>query len=174
MTSNHRFRERNRDIQDGTERHVWGEQEFVDGAGSVVRVRGTGTQDEEAPVIVGVVSFNLPKDTNAEVFLLSNGSDTNQKFAVITIPRDKQRQWKEGNGGVQHPTDPDFAVEFNGKRCHVTKGKFAVGETGILEIVDGQAYFRGNVTIDGTLTVNGGVVTPVVTQGTAPVPGFDP
>src|SRR4029077_5635932 len=119
------YRERSKDVQDGIERHVWGAQEDVQGAGSVVKVRGTDTDDEEAAVLnIGGVSFNLPKDSDTEVMLLSSSSDTNLKLAVLTIPRDKQRRWAEGSGGVQHPTDPEFALEFNDKIAHITKNKF--------------------------------------------------
>ena len=167
-------RSRNRDIQDGCERGCYGKLEYVKGAGAIVRVDGTDTQDEEAAVLnIGGVSFNLPEGTDTEVILLSGGSDTNLKFAVMTIPRDKQREWKEGTGGVQHPTDGSFALEFNGKRAHLTQAKFAIGGGGELEVVGGTVYIRGNLVVDGITTVNQRVVTPVVVPGTENVPGFE-
>lgn len=163
-----------RDRQDLVERHVFGAQEYVAGAGSVVRVRGTGTEDQEATVINAGYGFNLAKDTNAEVMLLSAGSDTNMKFALMTIPHDKQRQWKEGRGGVQNPLDASHALEFKDGKVHLTKGEFAVGESGIVEVKDGVVYIRGNLVVSGTVTANGQVITPTVSSGTEPIPGFDP
>lgn len=172
MTDFQQYQERTRDIQDGTERHVYGKQEYIDGAGSVIKVRGTGTIDEEAVVLnIGGVSFNLPENSNTEVILLAGGSDTQQKMAILTIGRDNQRQWAEGTGGVQHPTDADFALEFNGTRAHVTKAKFAVGENGTFEIDDGNVYIRGNVDIDGVLTASQ-VRSPSFVNAIPNVPGF--
>lgn len=173
MTSTQRYPERTRDIQDGFERHVWGEVTHVSGAGSVIKVRGTGTVDEEAPVLNNGYGFNLPKDSNAEVFLLSSGSDTNNKMAFATLPRDKQRPWKEGTGGVQHPTDKDFALEFNAKRSWITKDKFAVGQKGIFEVVGDKVYIRGSLIVDKTVTANEQVITPVTNAGTETIPGFE-
>lgn len=166
-------RERPRDLQDGIERHVWAEQTYIDGAGSIIRVKGTDTEDEECAVLnIGGVSFHLPKDTNTEVVLLSSGSDTNLKLAVLTIPRDKQRQWKENTGGVQHPTNPNMALEFNDKRAHIVNAAFAVG-AGIIDIVDGRVTIRGDLVVSGETTVNKRVITPTVDAGTAVIPPFD-
>lgn len=173
MTSFAGYGERTRDVQDGFERHVWGKLEYVNGKGSVIKVRGTGSKDEEAPVMNLGYGFNMAENSNTEVFLLSGGSDTNMKFAITTIPFDKQRKWKEGTGGVQNPTDPEKALEFNAKRAHVTDKNFAVGD-GLFEVKDGKVYIRADVVITGKATVNGNVVTPTVTAGTEAVGGFDP
>lgn len=173
MTSFERFGSRNYDMQDGFERTVWGEQEYVDGKGSVIKVNGTDTEDEEATVLnIGGVSFNLPKGSNTEVMLLSGGSDTNLKFAILTIPFDKQRKWKENTGGVQHPTDPDVALEFNGKRAHLTKGDFATGAGGVFEVVGDTVYIRGKLVVERTVTANEKVITPKGESGTESIPGF--
>lgn len=153
MTTANRFSDRNRDIQDGFERHVWGKQEYVDGAGSIIRLRGTGTEEQEAVVVNVGMGFNLAENSNTEVFTLSGGSDTTMKFALATIPRDKQRQWAEGTGGIQNPTDPERALEFNDKRAHMLD-KLAV-LAGVLEVVDGQVYIRGNLAVDGDIGVTG-------------------
>jgi hypothetical protein len=168
-----RYRERSRDVQDGTERHVWGEQEYTD-AGSIIKVRGTDTDDEEATVLnIGGVSFNIKKDSDAEVFLLASSSDTNLKMAVLTIPRDKQRRWKEGDGGVQHPTDPEFALDFSDKLAHITKNLFGVGEKGEFEVKGKEAYFRvEKLIVDGELIVNKRIKTPEVISGKEPPPSF--
>jgi hypothetical protein len=169
-----RYRERSRDVQDGTERHVWSKQEFISNAGSIIKVRGTDTNDEEAAVLnIGGVSFNLKKDANAEVFLLASSSDTNLKVAVLTIPRDKQRRWQEGDGGVQHPTDPEFALDFSDKLAHVTKNKFAVGEKGEFEVKGDEVYLRAKkVIVDGELIVNKLLKVKVIVSGEEPPPGF--
>lgn len=174
MTTFERFRDRNRDMQDTNERGVYGDIEYVDGAGAVMKVRGTGTIDEEAPVFNTGYGFKLAKDSNAEVMMVPLGSDTNNKYAVPSLPRDKQRQWKEGTGGVQHPTDAARALEFNGKRTWLDDGNYAFGNGGQIELKDGTIYIRGNVIVEGVMTVNQRVVTPTVVPGTAPVPGFEP
>src|SRR5262245_22623501 len=128
------YRGRSDDVQDGWERHVWGKKEYTD-AGAIIKVKGTDTEDQEADVMnVGAADFKLKDDSDSEVLLLSSSSDTNMKFAVLTIPRDKQRRWPEDEGGIQHPTDPDFALHFSSKLAHITKNKFAVGEKGELEV----------------------------------------
>ena len=172
MTTFADYSERTRDVQDGFERHVWGKQEYIDGKGAIIKVRGTGSEDVEAPVMNMGYSFNLKDNTDTEVFLMSGGSDTNMKFAITTIPFAKQRKWKEGTGGIQNPNDGDKAFEFNDKRAHVTDKNFAVGD-GLIEVKDGKVYIRADVIISGLATVNGNVVTPTVTAGTAPMPGFE-
>jgi len=173
MTTQMEFSDRNFDLQDGVERGVWGKLEYIEGAGATITVRGTGTVDEEAVVLNIGQAMNLPEDSNTEVFLLVSGSDTTQKYALLTIPRDKQRQWKENTGGIQNPTDPEKAVEFNEKRTHVTEDNFAVGPKGTIEVKDGVTYIRGDLVVAGVATVNGRVITPDVDPGTSPVPPFE-
>lgn len=186
MTTFNQFTDRNRDMQDGIERHVYGAQEYTD-AGAIIRVRGTGTVDEEAVVLTQGYSFNLPQDYNTEVFLLASSSDTTLKYALMSLPRDKQRPWAEGVGGVQHPTDPERALEFNAKRTYVDDSKFAT-RGGVLEIDGDNVIIRGNLRVSGDLVVNGSIVAggdistagtfrgPIVTTGVpapGPVAGFD-
>lgn len=174
MTSFTRFRERSRDVNDGTERHVWGKQEYIKGAGSIIKVRGTDTEDFEAGVLnIGGVSFNVKEKFNTEVFLLSSSSDTTLKMAVLTIPKDKQRRWMEGHGGVQHPTDDTFALDFSDNLAHITKNKFAVGEKGELEVKGDTVYIRGNLVVEKIITANEKVKTPEVINGTDKIPGFE-
>jgi len=145
MTSFTNYRESHRDQQDHIERHVWSEQKYVKGAGSIIKVRGTDTKDEETAVtVVGSgTSFNLKKDHNAEVFELSGGADTTLKLAILTIPKDKQRKWKEEHGGVQNPLDNEWALDFGKEKAHVTKKEFAVGKDGEFEIDKSKnVYFR--------------------------------
>ena len=75
---------------------------------------------------IGGVSFNVKEKFNTEVMLLASSSDTTLKMALLTIPKDKQRRWEEGHGGVQHPTDDTFALDFSDSLAHLTKNKFAV------------------------------------------------
>lgn len=179
MTTFNAYTARNRDMQDGIERHVWGELEYINGAGSVIKVRGTDTGDEEATVMNSGYGFNLPKDFDAEVMLTYGSSDTNQKYATLQIPHNYQRQWGEGTGGIQHPMDPDRALEFNDERAHLLD-KLAV-LAGVLEVVDGQVYIRGNLSVDGDIgvtgssSVNGARIGPLPAgAANVTVPGFNP
>ena len=175
MTSFTHYRERSRDINDGTERHVWGKQEYIKNAGSIIKVRGTDTEDQEAGVLnIGGVSFNVKEKFNTEVMLLASSSDTTLKMAILTIPKDKQRRWEEGHGGVQHPTDDTFALDFSDSLAHLTKNKFAVGENGEFEVRGDTAYFRcKKVVFDGEVVVNKLVKAKEIVQGTESIPGFE-
>lgn len=143
MTDFTNFNDRNRDQQDGTERGMWGERTYITGAGSHMSVRGTGTLDEEVAVLNIGYSFNLPYNSNAEVVMLSLGSDTNDKVALLTIPRDLQHPWAEGQGGMQHPTNPNRRIEFNADETWIKDGVYIIGHDRAVNVtVDGQ-----NVTI---------------------------
>jgi len=173
MTSTIIYSETKRNIQDGSERHVYGDMEYVPGAGSVVKVRGNGSEDDEVPTMVTGYGFRLPKDTDAEVLVFASGGDVNNKVALLTIPHDKQREWKEGRGGIQNPMDPTHALEFKDGNLHLTKGTFSTGDGGTIEVKDGQIIIRGNVVVTGQMTVNGGIITPSVSPGNDPnVPAF--
>lgn len=174
MTSFTRFRESRRDMNDGLERHVWGKQDYWKGAGSTIKVRGTDSGDEEAAVLnLSGVGFNVKKDFNTEVLLLSSSSDTTLKMALLTIPKDKQRRWEEGHGGVQHPTDDEFALDFSDDIAHLTKEKFGVGAKGQFEVKGNEVYMRADkVIITGELIVNKKVWTPDVGNKTEDPPEF--
>lgn len=154
MTTYNHHRTRNRDQQDLVKRHVWGSVEYTD-AGAILTVSGTGTTDEEVPVLNTGYAFNVPKDYNTEVMLISFGSDTTLKYAIPSIPRDKQRPWKENAGGVQNPIDPAKALEFNPKRAHVKEKNFALGDNGEVELLDGVLYIRVPVVIDASIQIKG-------------------
>ena len=179
MTSFTYYRESHRDQQDHIERHVWSEQKYVSKAGSIIKVRGTDTKDEETAVtVVGSgTSFNLKKDHNAEVFLLSGGADTTLKLAMLTIPKDKQRKWKEEHGGVQNPLDNEWSLDFGPKLAHVTKKEWAIGKDGEMEIdKDKNVYFRldgqKEHIVDGIGYINNKLYTPQVVNGKKKPPGF--
>jgi hypothetical protein len=165
---------RSRDVQDGLERHAYGELKYHD-AGSIIKVKGTDSADEEVTVLVmGSGNFKLKKDHDAEVFLLSSSSDTQLKVAVLQIPHDKQRRWPEAEGGIQHPTDPEVAVHISDKLTHVTKNKFGVGEKGEFEINGDKGVFRvSKLIVDGELVVNKKIITPEIVQGSEKPPGFE-
>lgn len=158
MTTDRRFSDRNRDIQDGTEVHVYSKKEYVKDGGSVVRVKGTGTTDDEVIVANSGYGFNLPEDSNAEVLVMADGSDMTRKIGFMQIPHDKQREWPEGTGGTQHPTDPSRFIEFNGDETHLSDGVFILGkEKGVKVTVSGgeitmeftKLTLKGNVEIEG-------------------------
>lgn len=154
MTSFQGFPIRNRDQQDFVERHVYGKIQYIDNAGAVIKVRGTDTEDQEAPILNMGYGMQYPENTNAEVFLVAHGSDTDQKYAIMTIPRDKQRKWAENAGGIQHPSNGDRAVEINNNETWLKDGTFILGhEKGVKVTVSG-----GNVTIECTkLTIKADV-----------------
>src|SRR5262245_5982701 len=167
------FRERSRDVQDGTERHVWGELEYPE-VGAIIKVRGTDTKDEEAEVLnISGVSFKLKKDADSEVFLLASSSDTTLKMAVMTIPKDKQRRWAEEHGGIQFPLDPEFALDFRKDLAHITKNMFGVGKDGEFEVKGKEAYLRVmTLIVDDEVIDNKQIKTPQITEGSEKPPGF--
>lgn len=168
MTSYNGYPGRNRDMQDMLERHVYVDMEYVPNAGSVVKVKGTGTEDQEVPVIATGFGFRAPKDTDLEVLVVGGGSDTNLKFAMLQLPADKQREWAEGRSGVQNALDPTHAIEFRDGRAHITKGTFTVGDGSIFEVTPTGVIIRGNLAVSGVITSSERVVAPVVVQGISP------
>jgi hypothetical protein len=147
MTTFNQFTDRNRDQQDAYERGLWGQLEYTDKSGAVLKVRGTGveggTLDENVPLLNTGYGFNVSQNYNTEVLLLSMNSDTNQKYAVASIPRDKQRKWPEGTGGVQHPTNADKFVQLDDDSIWLKDGVFHLGnDKGLTIEVDG-----GNVVL---------------------------
>lgn len=173
MTSFNDFQERNRDMQDGVERFIWGKLEHFN-TGATIKLRGNGTEEEEVIVINSGQGMNFPENHNTEVIVIASGSDTNMKFALLTIPRDKQRPWKEGTGGVQNPMDPAKAVEFNDKRTHLTEGNVAIGMDGIFEVKDGKVYIRAELVVEGQITSNNRFKSPNPgINGREDIPGFE-
>jgi hypothetical protein len=135
-------------MQDGIERHVWGKQEFVKDAGSIIKVRGTGTEDQEAPVFNNGTGMHLPENFNTEVILFASGSDPNLKQAMLSIPKDKQRQWKENTNGVQYALDSARALQFDPKRAYLDDANFAT-RGGVFEVKGDDIYVRGNLYVSG-------------------------
>ncbi len=173
MTTQQRFGDRTRDQQDGTETHLWDEIEYVSDAGAILKVKGTGTQDEEVTLLNSGYGFNLPSNTDTEVTLFAAGSDTNNKYGIPHIPPTKQRPWKSGTGGIQHPNDPDKAVEFGDKNTHLTDAIVALGLAGILEVNNGTVYIRGDLVVSGSSSATNRLGA-IPAGGATPVPGFDP
>jgi hypothetical protein len=168
MTTRQDFAARNRDMQDATERHTHEQASYPEGgAGMYIKVKGNGTEDEEVQVLrIGGVWLHLPKGTNADVYMVAGGADTNQKHAMTDIPRDKHRKTKVGTAGIQHPTDPDLAMEISDKGIRITQGKFAVGENGAFEVKGNDTYVRGDLHIGGVVRAN--------SSGTPNIPAFEP
>lgn len=169
MTTFNQFSDRNRDQQDGIEKHIWSKQEFTD-AGSIIHVKGTGTEDFEAVVINNGIGMHFPNDTDTEVFLLASSSDTNLKHAMLSIPRDKQRKWAENTNGIQHATDPSRALEFNSKRAYVDDANFATRD-GVFEVADGKVYIRGELVVSENVSSAGTFQSPNVPNTPLPVGG---
>ena len=163
MTTKNSFDSRNRDMQDGTERHVHDELTYDDAAGAIIKVKGNGTEDPDVYVLrIGGIWLHLPKGTNADVFLLAGGADTTQKHALLDIPRDKHKKTKAGTTGIQHPTNPDISVEVSDKGVRVYGDNFAVGKDGDFEIKDGKGIFRKGLTVVGGIKADT-IETPELT-----------
>lgn len=173
MTTQNLPSDRNRDQQDGVETQTWGTIEYVDGKGAVLKTNGTGTIDEEVTLINTGYGFNIPQDSDAEVTVLSAGSDTNGKYAMPHIPHEMQRPWKENAGGVQNPLDPNKCLEFSPNMTHIRDTLVALCESGILEIQDGgEVIIRGNLRIQGEIQAGGNISTPGTVFGAVgPDPG---
>lgn len=155
------YRSRNQDLQDSVERGLWGDVEYVDGAGSVISVRGTGTLDEEIPVLNLGYGFNPGPNANAEVVMLALGSDVNDKVALVTLPRDMQHQWGPGEGGIQSPNNPERRIEINADETWLKDGTYAIGNNKELTVTVSGGNITlatgGNLILNGDLTVNGNV-----------------
>lgn len=139
------------DVEQSIERGVAGTFTNQGDAGRVMSVRLTDWEDVELPVFNLGYSFTLPPNTNAEVLTFALGNDVNDKVAVPQLPRDKQYQWPEGTGGIQHPTDPDRRVEFNKDETHHTDGVHVFGPNKEIKIT----VSGGSVTLEvaGTLDI---------------------
>lgn len=159
MTTTRHYPQLNRTAQDGFERHVFSRLEHT-ATGAVVTVKGTGTEDIDAPVLNTGYGVNYADGMNTEVFLVASSSDTGQKFAIMTIPRDKQRKWEAGKGGIQHPSNPDKAIEFGDDGVWIKEGVVFLGDDKKIKLtING-----GNITLEtagdldfkcGKLTHNG-------------------
>lgn len=147
-----------RDRQDHVERGMWGDLAYQNGAGAYLKIRGTGTVDEEVTLLNLGYGFNLPVDSNAEMVMLSLGSDVNDKVALASIPRDKQHPWGQGQGGVQHPTNPDRRVEFNDDELWLRDGNFALGDNKEVKVIVSGGVVT-ITTIGATNITSGGAMT---------------
>lgn len=126
-----------RNAQDVIERHVYSEL-TITSTGAKVSINGNGTQDVDVPVLFLGQLHNMPKDTNAEVHIIGNGSDTDLKYALVTGPRDKHYKSKVGESWGQNPLDPKSRVGYtpNGVRLAANTDKQTIAEwsTGMFEI----------------------------------------
>lgn len=154
-----RYRSGRNDQQDYIERGVWGGSEDVPGAGQMMRVRGTGTEDLEVPILSLGYSFNLGgSDANAEVVMLSLGSDVNDKVALPCLPRDQAFQWPVGTGGVQHPTDPQRRLEYNNDETWLKDGNYKLGDNKEVEVIIAGGVVTITVTGDTNINSTGNMV----------------
>lgn len=171
MSTFNRFADRNRDQQDGIERHIFAKIEKIDKAGHIIKVKGNGTEDEEA-VFLNILGlgFSWPDDTEAEVHLLSMGSDTNAKFAIVTIPRDKERKWPKKANGLQKWDDPQKFLQFGEKRIHLSDKNIALGDKAQIEIKDGKIYIRGDLYVEGEIRAKKDIHTPTIRSLNSDVP----
>lgn len=140
--------------QDIATRGVWGERTDVDGAGSIMRVRGTNGDQLEVPVVNFGYSFNLPVDFDAEVIMINAGSDPNNKVAIPVLPANLQYQWPQNTGGIQDPNDPARRIEFNPQETFLSDGVFVIGQNREMTItVDGTNV---SITTAGNLNISAG------------------
>lgn len=164
MTTKNTFSDRNRDLNDGLERHIFEKMEPVEGGGHILKVKGTGGSNDQEVVYlnVGGIGIHLPANTDAEVHLLSSGSDTHLKFGIVAIPHDKERKWPEGANGIQHWNDAERFLEFGKDRAYLKDKAVAIGEGGVLEVKGGKLYIRGDLHISGEIRAGGDVHTPTI------------
>lgn len=149
--------------QDYMERGVWAGSQNVEGAGMTMSVKGTGTVDMELPIVNFGYSFNLGSgDYDSEVIMVALGSDVNDKVAIPVLPRGLQYQWAAGTGGVQHPTDPNRRVEFNGDETWLKDGNYKLGNNKEVEVVVDGGSVTINVSGDTNINSSGGmnITTP--------------
>ena len=143
-----------RDAQDVVERHVYSELE-VTSTGAKVHIKGNGTEDVDVPVVFLGQLHNMKKDTNAEVHLIGNGSDTDLKLAFVTGPRDKHYKSKPGESWGQDPVDPDTRHGYtpNGFRMAAKDKTIAEWSAGMFEIdvKNKMVYFRVPVKFGDTI-----------------------
>lgn len=143
-----------RDAQDVIERHVYSELQVTD-TGAKVLVKGNSTQDVDVPVLFLGQLHNMKKDTNAEVHLIGNGSDTDLKYAFVTGPRDKHYKSNPGESWGQDPVDPDARVGYtpNGVRLAGKEKTIAEWSEGMFEIdvKNKMVYFRVPVKFKETI-----------------------
>lgn len=144
-----------RDIENIVRLAVWGELKQDEKKGTRININGSSYSQDDIAVLNSGYGFNLSKDSDAEVLLLSIGSDVNQTIAIPSIPWKNQRPWRVNTGGIQNPLDPEKAFEFNKTRSHLLDPNFAIGENGILEVKGDTVYIRGNLIIEKDLDIGG-------------------
>jgi hypothetical protein len=145
--------ERNHIAEDTSERHLWGKLEHVDGGGTVIKVKGNGTEYDEAILLtINGIGMHLPADTDAEVIVFPSGSDKHTLIAIATTPHTKERKWKEGTNGQQSAADPNKALEFNKDRTHLTDVNVTIGRDGAIEVIGGKITVRGDLHVTGKVT----------------------
>lgn len=134
-----------RDAQDVVEKHVFHTLEITD-TGAQVSVKGNDTADVQVPVLVTGQIHHMQDDTNAEVFIIGGGSDTDLKMAVVTGPRDKHYKSAKGESWGQDPMDPQARLGYtpNGVRLAAQNKTIAEYLTGMFEIdvKNNVIYFR--------------------------------
>lgn len=163
-----RYRSRDYDLTETVGRGVWGSLEYINGAGASLTIRGTGVVHEEVPLVNLGYGFNLSDDSDAEMILLSLGSDVDDMVALASIPRDLQFAWPAGQGGVQHPTDPSRRLHF-GEDTWLTDGTFVIGAnrshtlvvTGSDAVITTAGGQTINIGADGTINISGNATVSV-------------
>jgi hypothetical protein len=148
--------------------------------GTTVDLEGNGTHDDDVPLIVGVAGFSPKGDVDLEVHTHLGSQDQNSKFATMSIPHDKQRDWN-GDSGVQSWNDPTRALVHNDKRTYIDDKKGFATKGGAIEddgngnvIIRGNLIVQGNFSITGNFSVAGTITSPNIPQtplpsGPAPV-----
>ena len=139
------------DRQDHIRRGLFDGFEDVPSAGRVMDIRGTGWQDQEVVLLNVGYSFNPAPEMDCEVLSFDAGANTDNRHALMTIPRNRQYPWPVGTGGIQDAADPSRRVEFSRDGLHLTNGTAFIGPNRELKItVDGA----GNIEIAGAGPIN--------------------
>ena len=148
--------------QDRIRRGLFDGFEETNGAGRVMDIKGTGWDDQEVVLINCGYSFNPAAGLVSEVLSLDAGADTDNRHALMTIPRDRQYSWPAGTSVIQDAGNPELRVEVGPTGLRVTNGTVFVGPNDDLQI---SVAANGDITItaagqninfvSATLTHNG-------------------
>lgn len=141
------------DRQDRIRRGLFDGYETIASIGATMKIQGTGWYDREVVNFNTGYGFNPAAGLQSEVLSFDALADTDNRHALMSIPRDKQHEWERGASGIQDAGDPSRRVEFGPDGLHMTNGTAFFGPNRELSVSIDEA---GNITIatGTTATIN--------------------